>query len=262
MADELENYGGDQESYESESRGYALSPTSRVVAGLVGAGGLGAGTFAVFTRDVEAGPVALLAIGAFFGLLSAVGVMPSRLRIGENEAEWPAQKTRAVAGFVEASIEDAGPAKKPELIAEAEDLLKRFPELNHSGLAGVLHEERVAEVLNRLSDKTGGQLVVETRTSMPGGVDFLVRGPTGKKVALMVTATRTFGLSSRIQADAKQMMDADPTVVATLLVLDHEPTSKVRARFEHAADMKIVVVRTLEDDFDLMAHMRRLLDLN
>jgi tetratricopeptide (TPR) repeat protein len=65
-----------------------VDPWARWVAGLVGIAGLVAGSVAIFTRDLEAGPVALIAVGALFLLVGFAGVLPTRLKIGENEAEW------------------------------------------------------------------------------------------------------------------------------------------------------------------------------
>ena len=61
---------------------------ARWLAGLLGAAGLGAGGAAVFLTQAEAGPVALIAAGALFLLLALGGVMPTRVKIGESEAEW------------------------------------------------------------------------------------------------------------------------------------------------------------------------------
>ncbi len=59
--------------------------------------GLGAGGVAVFVTHLEAGPVALLVVGFLFLLIGMSGRMPSRLKIGDNEAAWE----EAVQVFVE-----------------------------------------------------------------------------------------------------------------------------------------------------------------
>lgn len=65
-----------------------IQPWARWVAGFLGAAGVGSGGVAVFLTHVEAGPVALIAGGVLFLFLALGGVMPTRLKIGDNEAEW------------------------------------------------------------------------------------------------------------------------------------------------------------------------------
>lgn len=65
-----------------------VQPWARWVAGFLGAAGVGSGGTAVFLTHVEAGPVALIGGGVLFLFLALGGVMPTRLKIGDNEAEW------------------------------------------------------------------------------------------------------------------------------------------------------------------------------
>lgn len=65
-----------------------IQPWARWIAGFLGAAGVGSGGAAVFLTHVEAGPVALIAGGVLFLFLALGGVMPTRLKIGDNEAEW------------------------------------------------------------------------------------------------------------------------------------------------------------------------------
>jgi hypothetical protein len=61
---------------------------ARCLAGILGLAGLYAGIVATFTRDVEAGPVALIAMGSLFLIIALSGVLPTRIKIGHNEAAW------------------------------------------------------------------------------------------------------------------------------------------------------------------------------
>jgi tetratricopeptide (TPR) repeat protein len=65
-----------------------IEPWARWVAGFLGMAGIGSGGAAVFITHLEAGPVALIAGGVLFTFTSLGGVMPTRLKIGDNEAEW------------------------------------------------------------------------------------------------------------------------------------------------------------------------------
>lgn len=78
----------------------------RWVCGVLGLAGAVAGTYAIFVTEVEAGPVALILFGALFLLVGLGGTMPSRLKIGDNEAEWQREVGQIVAEVVdEAPVE-------------------------------------------------------------------------------------------------------------------------------------------------------------
>jgi type II secretory pathway component PulM len=65
-----------------------VEPWARWVAGFLGVAGVGSGGAAVFLTHVEAGPVALIAGGVLFLFVALSGVLPTRVKIGDNEAEW------------------------------------------------------------------------------------------------------------------------------------------------------------------------------
>ena len=66
----------------------AIALRSRWAIGLAGAASCVAGSVAVFCRPNDAGPVALIAAGAVLFLLGVVGTLPTRLKWGDNEAQW------------------------------------------------------------------------------------------------------------------------------------------------------------------------------
>lgn len=74
-----------------------IQPWARWAAGLLGLTGVGSGGAAVFLTHVEAGPVALIAGGVLFLFMSLSGVMPTRVKIGDNEAEWQREVEQSVA---------------------------------------------------------------------------------------------------------------------------------------------------------------------
>jgi hypothetical protein len=85
-----------------------LGTRNRVIAYTLGVAGLGAGGVAVFLTHVEAGPVALLAVGLIFMIVALSGRIPSRLKIGENEAEWQ----DAAGEVIETAVEGIVPKRK------------------------------------------------------------------------------------------------------------------------------------------------------
>ncbi|MFJ7491167.1 hypothetical protein ACIQZB_07890 [Streptomyces sp. NPDC097727] len=65
--------------------GPPLKTSERWIAGLVGFVMIGAGTAAVFLREVEAGPTALITLGALLTVIAISGVSIKRARIGDSE---------------------------------------------------------------------------------------------------------------------------------------------------------------------------------
>ena len=92
-----------------EHRAIRLKPWSQWLCGLVGVGGIAAGAVAVFVTKVEAGPVALMALGAIFLVTGISGVLPTNLKLGAYEAGWSERLQR---------MEDLGSQIGSALIAD------------------------------------------------------------------------------------------------------------------------------------------------
>ncbi|WP_159074298.1 hypothetical protein [Streptomyces dioscori] len=78
----------DEAAPEGESADGPSVPLTRLERTLAGGMGLlmiGGGTTAVFTRKVEAGPTALITVGALLVVIAISGVSIKRARIGDNE---------------------------------------------------------------------------------------------------------------------------------------------------------------------------------
>ena len=90
--------------------GITLAPLARVVAFLAGGAGLVFGTLAVFRTDLEAGPVALLGVGALFLCIGLAGVLPTRIKVGDNELDWvdSVKRLERRAPIVERQLRNAG----------------------------------------------------------------------------------------------------------------------------------------------------------
>jgi tetratricopeptide (TPR) repeat protein len=74
----------------------AISRRSRWAIGAAGVSSYVTGCVAVFTRANEAGPVALIAVGAVLFLLGVVGTLPTRLKWGDSEAQWQLEIAESV----------------------------------------------------------------------------------------------------------------------------------------------------------------------
>jgi hypothetical protein len=115
----------------------------RVTAVFLGLAGLGAGGVAVFVTHLEAGPVALLIVGLVLLLIGIGGRLPSRLRVGDNEAAWDAVET-----FVERLTEDATPSGRPDLLEALDDLAEAAPQLAGSAISAIAYANLIFEMLS------------------------------------------------------------------------------------------------------------------
>jgi hypothetical protein len=112
------------------------------IAGL-GLSGIGGGSVAVFTQEVEAGPVAMLGLGALFFLIGFSGVLPTRLKIGENEAEWLEEVGQQIAVVAELVPQES----KLELESALQRLSQLSPQTASPAMAGLAYEELVVGML-------------------------------------------------------------------------------------------------------------------
>ena len=135
------------------SDGQPKSPTTRKAIplkrlprwalGLVGTVGMAAGSVAVFTRDVEAGPVAMMGIGGIFFLLGISGVLPTRLKVGDYESEWMEEVGEQLAAVTELVPTEA----HEELLSVLRRLSLVLPEAATPAMAGLAYEELVSHLL-------------------------------------------------------------------------------------------------------------------
>jgi hypothetical protein len=66
--------------------GIPLTPRQRGFSGVAGGAALLAGGAAVFLTENELGSVALLAVGILFAFFALAGLLPTRLKLGDNES--------------------------------------------------------------------------------------------------------------------------------------------------------------------------------
>lgn len=136
----------------------------RGLAVLLGLAGLGSGGVAVFITHLEAGPAALLIVGLILLLVGIGGRMPSRIKIGDNEASW-----EAVEQFVE-NVTTRTPAdQQDELLADLNTLAKEAPQAASAGLSALAYENLVVRMIHDtfigLPEKTPGTVSALGRNS-------------------------------------------------------------------------------------------------
>jgi hypothetical protein len=126
----------------------------------LGLAGLGSGGVAVFVTQLEAGPVALLAVGFVLLLVGVGGRLPSRLKMGENEAAW-----EGVEEFVRFVGEDTPTEQTPELLEALDDLAEVAPTAAAAGLGGVsarvTYERLVTDMLIQAVDEINNDPVLD-----------------------------------------------------------------------------------------------------
>lgn len=162
---------------------------ARWLAGLLGVAGLGAGGTAVFLTHVEAGPVALIGAGVLFLFLALGGVMPTRVRVGEAEAEFQRQIQESVE-----RIEQKSPAIGALLDAGGASLMAitsgQPPAPNSSLIRAGVEAGILAEDVRQLESMAGEQIVppaalLELGRWMTGAVMTTAppSGPSGRSAA-------------------------------------------------------------------------------
>jgi hypothetical protein len=124
----------------------------RAVTIALGLAGLGSGGTAVFITHLEAGPVALIAAGLLLVLIGIGGQLPSRLKVGDNEAAW-----EAVENFVERVTTDVPAGNSPEVLSALDDLAEVAPQIAAPALTSLAYKAMVQALLRRILDKLNHQ---------------------------------------------------------------------------------------------------------
>jgi hypothetical protein len=164
-----------------------LSTPSRVTAYALGFAGLGAGGVAVFITHVEAGPVALLAVGLIFMIIALSGHLPTRLKIGENEAEW-----QEVAGeVIETAVEASPPSAKAELATQLGELAEVAPRAAAPALSGLAYENSIIQTIEEAANKIPDVQRVLTWVTLEevGEFDFVIQATGNRFILVEVKAS-------------------------------------------------------------------------
>jgi hypothetical protein len=222
----------------------SLSPWSRLLSSLLGAAGLGLGGLAVFIRDVEAGPVALIAVGAVFVMIALGGVLPTRLKIGDNEVEIAALG-RAFAEVVD----DAPPRAKAELSATIEQLSLQAPNLAAPAVAGLAYVSMVQNLIVSIVDSDAQLSHVALERGDEPRFDALIQSDTHKTVAIEIRAVPRFDDTAvdAMAAQLRYLQERSP-VDAMLAVIRYPPTiGGFSSLFRSGGGVRFVVVNGPED---------------
>jgi len=236
---------------------------NRAILDVLGLAGLGAGGAAVFITDLEAGPVALIAAGLLLLLIGIGGRMPSRLKIGDNEAAWEIER-EAVQTFVERVAEDVPVANQREFLGALGELAEGAPQVAAPALLGyaydTLMETELARVAAEVSDVR--RVTPWKRLGEKGGLDFVIEATGNRFILVEVKASRRLSLAqvAAIMEKAQYYRETYPDRKTALLLVSRYPLSAaVRAMFMQVPDAACIVFRSREDDNELIDAITRLL---
>jgi len=158
---------------------------------VLGVAALGAGGAAVFITHLEAGPVALLGVGLILLLVGVSGRMPTRLKVGDNEAAWEIER-EAVEVFVERVAEDVPVDKQPELLDALGELAEGAPQVASIGVTAMAYERQMRQEIERavqeIQNSPDGQPIKFSAeiTANRQRVDAMLEDPTGRQVAIEI----------------------------------------------------------------------------
>jgi hypothetical protein len=150
----------DDDESDGDHRSIPIHWSWRGVAVLLAAGGLGLGARAVFTTHSEAGPVALIAIGLLFAIVAMAGVLPFRIKIGDNEFELAKErkKNKRLTGAI-TDLSAAADPKKPEVQEAVGNLERDVPDAGSAARRALGFEATVQEALKSICERRGDVFV-------------------------------------------------------------------------------------------------------
>ena len=240
--------------------GNNLSTPSRVTAYTLGMASLGAGGVAVFVTHVEAGPVALLFVGLIFMIIGLSGRLPTRLRVGDNEAEW-----QEFAGdIIETALDSATPSAKAELVPQLEELAEVAPRAAAPALSGIAYDANLAWAVVQAVHKVPDAQEVQTRVRLEevGEFDFVIEASDNRFILVEAKASPRLSMSqvSEIMAKAHFYRETYPDRKVGLLLVSRYPLSAgIRAMFMQTSNAACIVFRSRDDDDALIGAINGLL---
>lgn len=239
-----------------------LSTPSRVTAYALGFAGLGAGGVAVFITHVEAGPVALLAVGLIFMIIALSGRLPTRLKIGENEAEW-----QGVAGeVIEIAVEAAPPNARAELAAQLGQLAEVAPRAAAPALSGLAYENSITQTIEEAAKKIPDvqQVLKWVTLEEVGEFDFVIRATGDRFILVEVEASPRLSMSqvAALVEKAHFYREAYPDRKTGLLLVSRYPLpAGIEAMFMQGPYAACVVARGRADKEALIGVINGLLSI-
>jgi hypothetical protein len=245
---------------------------NRAILDVLGLAGLGAGAAAVFITHLEAGPVALIAAGLLLLLIGMGGRMPSRLKVGDNEAAWEIER-EAVQVFVERVAEEAPVERRPELIDALSDLAENAPQAAAPALSGLAYEELIRRMIYKNFPEISALDPPPPSYPAPRrdvyyafvddsdddeGTDASLSDISGRRLIIQIKASTRIPTEEVIENFHKSRIHPSGPPRPTGFLLIHKrpigPTQIERLRHHH---IHHVTVRGPEDEGKLVSSIRR-----
>jgi len=234
---------------------------------MLGLAGLGAGGVAVFTTHLEAGPVALLVVGLILLLVGMSGRMPTRLKVGENEAAWEIER-EAVQVFVKRVADDTPVEKQPELIDALGELAENAPQAAAPALSGLAYEQLILRMIFKNFPEISEMGPPPPSYPAPrrdvyyayadDGADISLSDISGRLLVIQIKASRRVPIEEVIENFHKSRDHESGPPRPTGFLLIHRGPLKVteakRLRHEH---IHRVMVRGVEDEDSLVSAIKR-----
>jgi hypothetical protein len=189
-----------------------------VALGLVG---LGSGGAAVFITQLEAGPVALLAVGLVLFLVGLGGRLPSRLKMGENEISWPA--IRGMQDFAVRYVEDAPQHESAEVADALGDLAEVAPQIAAPALGALAFLNLVYALLSDVLTQLNRDLPGPVYRYEPGGAlgcDGVIVAPSGTEIAVEIKASAKAVAAMTLM---RPRFNLETGRVSGILLITHDP---------------------------------------
>jgi hypothetical protein len=219
---------------------------------------VGSGGTAVFVTNAEAGPVALITAGVLFLLVAIGGVMPTRLKVGDNEAEW----THEIREAAEAVTLSAAAYDQNKLNTSLGRLNDLSPPLA-SSIATLIH---IARSFSLIEQATDGRHDVDFSTvAHDGAVYMILEASNGNKALVQPMANDTIATTRAIEMLREGAIHAnDLSANRILLVLNDEPSGRLRAAIDKNLNIVAVVVgeRGIRSLGIMLRSIEKLLDLD
>jgi len=239
-----------------------LSTLSRGTAFALGFAALGAGGVAVFVTNLEAGPVGLMAVGLIFMIIGLSGTLPTRLKVGDNEAAWEMER-QAVETFVERVAEDVPVANQREFLGALGDLAEDAPRFAAPLFSALAYERLLMSMLDDAVKALGEDvnlpvpvLKIEARVSGMGP-DAVISTADGR--TLIVELKISQRISSRdVLRQLQRYRDRMPELSGALLISRYPVRGS--ALFIEEPYTYYIVVAGREDQNELTRAIRRAFD--
>jgi hypothetical protein len=184
-------------------------------------------------------------VGLLLLLIGMAGRLPSRIKIGDNEAEW-----QAVERFVEQVADRTPPEEQGKLLADLTELAKGAPQAASAGLSAIAYEQLVTRMVYDafvdLPEKPAGTV------SAPGpdaGFDLVLN--TDNRTVIFEVKYSSYSIGTRTLAIAARTRNdlAEGSARATaFIVVSATPLTQDGIQFLRQLEgVFVVVVRGPED---------------